>query len=130
MALTAYHDTKGTRYAFFLSFVAAIGGVLFGYDLVIISGVQLFLREQFRLSPAQFGFATSSAILGCILGPSLGAWLCDRLGRKATLLISGVLFAVGAIGSALALNILVFNVFRITGGVGVGLSSLASPMHI
>jgi MFS transporter, SP family, arabinose:H+ symporter len=114
----------------FLSFVAAIGGFLFGYDLVIISGVQLFLRQQFGLSPAQFGFATSSAILGCIMGPSLGAWLCDRIGRKGTLLTSGVLFAVGAIGSALAPNIFAFNLFRITGGVGVGLSSLASPMYI
>ena len=123
-------DSKGTRYAFFLSFVAAIGGFLFGFDLVIISGVQLFLRDQFSLTPAQFGFATSSAILGCILGPSLGAWLCDRIGRKGTLMLSGVLFLIGAIGAGLAPNILVFNLFRIAGGVGVGVSSLASPMYI
>src|SRR5579864_9624530 len=69
----------GGSYAFFVSFVAAFGGFLFGYDLIIISGVQLFIRTQFALSPAQFGFATSSALLGCIAGPSLGAWMCDRL---------------------------------------------------
>ena len=130
MTATNQDVAKGTRYAFFISFVAAIGGFLFGYDLVIISGVQLFLRQQFVLTPAQFGFATSSAILGCIIGPSLGAWLCDRIGRKGTLMLSGVLFLTGAIGAGLAPSILIFNIFRITGGVGVGLSSLASPMYI
>jgi MFS family permease len=70
-------------YAWFVAFVASVGGFLFGYDLVIISGAQIFLRDQFQLSPSQFGFATSSALLGCIAGPSLGAWLCDRLGRKS-----------------------------------------------
>jgi SP family arabinose:H+ symporter-like MFS transporter len=110
--------------------VAAIGAFLYGFDLVIISGVQIFLRQQFTLTPTQYGFATSSAILGCIAGPSLGAWLCDRIGRKTTLMLSGVLFLMGAIGAGLAPNILTFNLFRITGGVGVGLSSLASPMYI
>ena len=92
--------------------------------------MQLFLRQQFELTPTQFGFATSSAILGCIIGPSVGAWLCDRIGRKTTLMVSGLLFLVGAIGAGSALNILMFNIFRIIGGVGVGLSSLASPMYI
>jgi SP family arabinose:H+ symporter-like MFS transporter len=130
LTATSQHVANGARSAFFLSFVAAIGGFLFGYDLVIISGVQLFLRQQFTLTPTQFGFATSSAILGCMMGPSLGAWLCDRIGRKSTLTLSGVLFLMGAIGASLAPNILVFNLFRIMGGVGVGLSSLASPMYI
>ena len=130
MTATSRQVTQGTRYAFFLSFVAAIGAFLYGFDLVIISGVQIFLRQQFTLTPTQYGFATSSAILGCIAGPSLGAWLCDRIGRKTTLMLSGVLFLMGAIGAGLAPNILTFNLFRITGGVGVGLSSLASPMYI
>jgi MFS transporter, SP family, arabinose:H+ symporter len=121
---------RSAGYAFFVSFVAAIGGFLFGYDLIIIAGAQLFIREQFALSPVQFGFATSSGLLGCIVGPALGAWMCDRLGRKVTLLFSGVLFAIGGIGSGFASSILAFNFFRILGGVGVGLSSLASPMYI
>jgi MFS transporter, SP family, arabinose:H+ symporter len=120
----------GRLYAFFISFVAAIGGFLFGYDLVIIGGAQIFLKEQFALSPAELGFATSSAILGCIVGPALSGWLCDRVGRKSTLFVSGLLFAIGAIGAALANTITIFNIFRIVGGVGVGLSSLASPMYI
>jgi SP family arabinose:H+ symporter-like MFS transporter len=117
-------------YAFFVSFVAAIGGFLFGYDLVIIGGAQIFLKQQFALSAAQLGFATSSAILGCIAGPALSAWFCDKIGRKSTLLVSGVLFALGSLGAATAGSIGTFNLFRIVGGVGVGLSSLASPMYI
>ncbi len=117
-------------YAFYIAFVASLGGFLFGYDLVIISGAQIFLRDQFALTPRGFGFATSSAILGCIAGPFLGGWISDRLGRKATLYIAAVLFAIGAIGSALAPDIVVFNIFRILGGIGVGLASLASPMYI
>ncbi len=107
-----------------------MSGLLFGYDLVIISGAQIFLKDQFSLSPSQLGFAVSSAILGCIAGPSLGAWLCDRSGRKTTLIVAGCLFAAGSVGTALATSIATFNVFRIGGGVGVGLSSLAAPMYI
>src|ERR1035441_2366880 len=80
-------------YAFFIAFVAAIAGFLFGYDLVIISGAAIFIKAYFALSPAQFGFAVSSAILGCIAGPFLGAWLCDWIGRKSTLMRSAAPFA-------------------------------------
>ncbi len=123
-------EKAGRSYAFFVSFVASLGGFLFGYDLVIISGAQIFLREQFHLTPAQFGFATSSAILGCIAGPSLGAWLCDWIGRKNALLFSALLFAISAIGAALPRDIATFNAFRIIGGVGVGVASVSSPMYI
>ena len=123
-------EPAGKYYAFLITLVAALGGFLFGYDLVIISGAQLFLRSEFALSPAEFGFATSSAMLGCIAGPFLGAWLCDRLGRRGTLFITGVLFAVGTIGTALPRDITTFNIFRIVGGLGVGLSSIAAPMYI
>jgi sugar porter (SP) family MFS transporter len=117
-------------YVIFVALVASIGGFLFGYDLVIISGAQIFIRDQFQLTPAQFGFATSSALLGCVLGPTLGAWSSDRFGRKATLMFAAALFAGSAIGTALATDITSFNVWRIVGGVGVGLASLASPMYI
>ena len=123
-------DAARRRYAFYIAFVASLGGFLFGYDLVIISGAQIFIRDQFALTPREFGFATSSAILGCIAGPFLGGRISDRLGRKAALYIAASLFAVGAVGTALASNIAIFNVFRILGGVGVGLASLASPMYI
>jgi MFS transporter, SP family, arabinose:H+ symporter len=125
-----YPASPKRGYAFYVAFVASLGGFLFGYDLVIISGAQIFLRAQFALTPRQFGFATSSALLGCIAGPACGAWLCDRMGRKFTLITAAVLFAVSAAGTALANAILIFNIFRVVGGIGVGLASLASPMYL
>src|SRR5262249_61672054 len=96
--LPASGKQAGPGYTYFVAFVAAVGGFLFGYDLLIINGAQIFLRDHFHLTPGELGFATSSAILGCIAGPTLGAYLCDRLGRKSTLIIAAVLFGVGASG--------------------------------
>ena len=110
--------------------VAAMGGFLFGYDLSIISGVMLFLKPEFGLTPDQVGLAIGSALLGCMAGPILGGTLSDRWGRKPTLIFAGLLFAVDAIGTALPTNIFQFDLFRFLGGVGVGLASVVSPMFI
>ncbi|MBI2842845.1 MAG: sugar porter family MFS transporter [Armatimonadetes bacterium] len=120
----------GRGYTFFIAFVAAIGGFLFGYDTAIIAPAQLFLQKHFNLSPEQLGFAVSVLLLGCIAGPILGAGLCDRLGRKSVLFLSGILFIVGAIGTAVTNSIVVFDIFRFVGGLGLGFASLASPMYI
>ena len=122
--------TKRGVYAFAISFVAAVGGFLFGFDLSVMGAANLYLREQFQLSDAQFGFTTGSATLGCIVGPFLGAWLCDAAGRKRTMIVACGLLAVSAVFTATAGDIVTFNVFRIVGGVGVGLCSIASPMYI
>ena len=81
--------------------VAAVGGFLFGYDLSIISGAMLYIKPEFGLDPDQVGYAMGSALLGCMAGPLLGGVLSDRWGRKPTLIFAGLLFAAGAIGSAL-----------------------------
>ena len=117
-------------YPILISFVAAIGGFLFGYDLVVISGAQLYLEDYFQLDESGLGFATASTMVGCMIGPVIGMWMCDRWGRKMTLIFSAVLLAVGTVGTALPRDIVTFNVFRIVGGVGVGLASIASPMYI
>jgi len=117
-------------YVFLVAFVAAFGGFLFGYDLMIMSGAQLFLKEHFHLSAEMYGFSNSSAMLGCMAGPFLGAWLCDWLGRKGTLFVAAFLFAASVMGTALPKDIVTFNIFRILGGVGVGLASIASPMYL
>ena len=126
-------------YARFISFVAAIGGFLFGFDLGMIGAANIYLKDQFRLDNAQLGLVTGSAVLGCILGPFVGAWLCDAIGRKSTMIAASVLLAVSAVvtavpdmlpGMSVGATILVFNVFRAVGGLGVGLCSIASPMYI
>ena len=82
--------------------MAAVGGFLFGYDLSIISGVKLYIEDEFGLGPDGVGFAMASALLGCMAGPMLGGMLSDRWGRKPTLIFAGLLFAMGSIGSATA----------------------------
>lgn len=125
--------------AFALAFVAAIGGLLFGYDLGLIGAANVYLRDQFHLSDAEFGFATASAVLGCVIGPTVGFWICDAISRKRTMLVASLLLAISALFTAIpdiftdgsrdaTLNS--FNFFRFVGGLGVGLCSVASPMYI
>src|SRR3990172_11175982 len=83
--------------AFGLAFVAAIGGFLFGFDLGLIVAANIYLRDQFHLSDAEFGFATASAVLGCVIGPAFGFWLCDAISRKRTMLIDALLLAISAV---------------------------------
>jgi SP family arabinose:H+ symporter-like MFS transporter len=121
---------NGSAYIFCIAFVASVGGFLFGYDLAVMGVANQYLKTQFQLSDSWYGFTTASATLGCAAGPFLGAWLCDRIGRRNTLLWASFLLALGALLTALPRDIVTFNVFRIVGGVGVGLCSIASPMYI
>jgi MFS transporter, SP family, arabinose:H+ symporter len=121
---------SGNLYVVFVSFIASIGGFLFGYDLAIITGANTIMRDQFNLSPSAYSFATASVALGCMTGPFLGAWLCDKIGRKMTMICGALLLAVNSVMTAAASDMTIFNTFRIIGGVGVGLCSMASPMYI
>lgn len=118
------------RFSLRIAMVASLGGFLFGYDLAIVSGANLYLKEAFQLTPAQFGFATGSAALGCLIGPFLGLWMCDALGRVRTMAVACVLLGISAVLTAIPNDMTTFNVFRIIGGVGVGLCSVASPLYI
>ncbi|WP_341837517.1 sugar porter family MFS transporter [Chitinophaga pollutisoli] len=117
-------------YIYKIALVASIGGFLFGYDLVIISGALPFLEADFGLSPAMKGFAVSSAILGAISGPLVGLWCADRLGRRKTMMLASFFFMISAIGSGLALGIWDFALWRFLGGVGIGLAMMSSPIYI
>ncbi len=122
--------THSSVYAFAISFVAAVGGFLFGFDLSVVCAANLYLRDAFQLTPSAMGFATGSAALGCIMGPFLGAWMCDAIGRTRTMIVACLLLGIGSLMTAIPPSIAVFNIFRIVGGVGVGLCSVASPMYI
>ncbi len=121
---------RGSFYVRRVAFVAAIGGFLFGYDLGVIGAAIPYLKDQFGLSGVTLGFATGSAVLGCLLGPFLGGWLCDTIGRKRTMIVASLLLALSALLTAIPEDIVVFNFFRAIGGLGVGLCSIASPMFI
>ena len=121
---------KRIRYVYAIAFTASVGGFLFGYDLSCIGAANIFLKQQFHLDPAALGFTTASAALGCMVGPVWGGWLCDAIGRERTMIVAAVLLAIGSIMTAMAQSVVVFNIFRILGGVGVGLCSVASPMYL
>lgn len=113
--------------------VAAMGGLLFGYDWVVIGGAKPFYEPYFGITdatPFLRGLAQSSALFGCLIGAVLSGIISDKSGRKRLLILSGLLFTVSAVGTAFAGNFLFFNVFRIIGGIGIGLASNLSPMYI
>lgn len=113
-----------------LTLVVALGGLLFGYDTGVISGATEALQSYFQLTPARLGFAAASALIGCVFG-SLGAgYLSSRYGRKGALIMAAVLFLISAVGSALAGSYWSFVIYRIIGGLGVGIASMVSPMYI
>jgi len=113
--------------------VAAMGGLLFGYDWVVIGGAKPFYEPYFGITdatPLLRGLAQSSALFGCLVGAVLSGIISDKSGRKRLLILSGLLFTVSAVGTALAKNFVFFNAFRIIGGIGIGLASNLSPMYI
>jgi sugar porter (SP) family MFS transporter len=123
-------EEKNNGYLLIISVVAALGGLLFGFDTAVISGVIPFIKVQFLLSGSEVGWIVSSLILGCIVGVMLAGEPADRYGRKIVLFAAALLFVVSAIGSALAQNISMFVIFRFIGGFGVGMASMISPMYI
>ncbi len=119
-----------TTYVLVVTLVAALGGLLFGYDTGVINGAIGPLKAYFSLNPRQEGWAMGCALLGCALG-ALGAGpFSDRFGRKKALVVSAVLFFISAVGTALPRTLTTFILFRILGGLGVGAASMISPMYI
>ncbi len=156
-----------TSYLALVCLVAALGGLLFGYDTAVIAGAIGFLKDHFRLTPLLVGWAASCALLGCVLGVCVAGFFSDGLGRKKTLVLAGLLFLASAVGTArpewfvpaddagsyaralawlgglmtrwfgtptdgtaVPAAFVIFVLFRILGGVGVGVASMASPMYI
>jgi len=118
-------------YIWLISAVAALGGLLFGWDWVVIGGAKPFFQRYFQLtSEAQIGWANSCALIGCLVGALLAGALSDKFGRKRLLVLSAFLFAVTSLGNALAGSFSVFIFWRMLGGVGIGLASNLSPMYI
>ena len=142
------NGSKG--YVFIITLIATIGGLLFGYDTAVISGAVDSLKSYFHLNPEVFGeMATfyhgatvSSALIGCIIGSALSGLFASGLGRKKSLLLAAILFMVASLGAAYpevlffqkgdsSLSVLIaFNIYRILGGIGVGLASAICPMYI
>jgi len=119
-----------TLYVLLASIVAATSGLLFGFDIAVINGAILFLRQQFGLGEVETELAASSLLVGCVFGASFAGSLSDRFGRRRTLVISAVLFGLSAVGAALPRNLAEFVAARFAGGLAIGMASLLAPLYI
>jgi SP family arabinose:H+ symporter-like MFS transporter len=117
-------------YVIYVSVVAALGGLLFGFDTAIIAGAARFLKERFALSAFGEGLAVSIVLVGCMAGAAIAGTVSDRLGRRRFMFISAVLFFISALGCAIPQNLLQFLVFRFVGGLAIGSASIVSPLYI
>lgn len=124
------NTTINIRYILTISFISALGGLLFGFDISVISGALPFITPYFDLSEWGKGFAVSSLYLGCMAGCIIAGRVSARYGRKPGLILSALLFAISAIAVAFSHNLTWFILFRIVGGLGVGMASMLSPMYI
>jgi sugar porter (SP) family MFS transporter len=118
------------RFIILVSLVATLGGLLFGYDTAVISGVIGYLTKHFELSTMQQGWAVACTLIGCIAGAGIAGISSDRFGRKKMLILSAVLFSVSAFWSALPRTLHEFVIARMIGGLGVGMASMLSPLYI
>lgn len=118
------------KYVMLCCTVAAFGGLLMGYDSSIISGAIEPLSEYFKLTPAETGWAVSNILLGSLAGCFIAPKLTDRLGRKKSLAVTALLFTVSVFGTAVAHNFTVFVLFRIIGGLAIGLAAVISPIYL
>ncbi len=132
MEATSKSETRKYNFAYIVRIccIAALGGILLGYDTAVISGAIGPIRDYFALTPAQTGWAVSSVVLGSILGAVGAGWVSLKYGRRNTLFIAAILFIISAIGSALATTFTFYTVLRIVGGVAVGLACVVSPMYM
>ena len=123
-------NSKG--YIYFICLVSAMGGLLFGYDWVVIGGAKPFYELYFGIdgSPLLQGVAMTTALIGCLVGAMVAGAAADRYGRKPLLITAAVLFTVSAIATGLFNDFILFNIARFIGGVGIGVASALSPMYI
>ncbi|HYE58922.1 MAG TPA: sugar porter family MFS transporter [Rhodothermales bacterium] len=122
--------TTHTGYLLGITLVAALGGLLFGFDTAVIAGTIPFITQYFGLSEAMLGWAVSSMLLGCMAGTLVAGSLADRYGRKPVLIGTAVFFFISAVGSAVPTTLTTFVAARMLGGLAVGTASMLSPVYI
>jgi len=123
-------NKSGNRYVYALAIIASLGGFLFGYDTAVISGTIKFVSSQYQLDATGTGWYVSSALLGCILGVSVAGILSDQYGRKKVLILSALFFGISAIGCVFATGFTDLVIYRLVGGLGIGVASMLSPLYI
>lgn len=121
---------KQTKYLYWITFIAINGGLLFGLNMAGISGANEMIRGEFNLTDSGLGFVAALLTIGCLLGALFTGNLADTYGRKKVMIITAILYIISALGCALAPNIILLNLFRLTSGLAVGATSVVAPMYI
>jgi SP family arabinose:H+ symporter-like MFS transporter len=121
---------KSKAFVVYVTVVAALGGLLFGFDTAIIAGAVRFLKDQFSLDAFGEGLAVSIVLVGCMFGAAIAGAVSDRIGRRRFLLVSAVLFFLSGLGCAIPQNLPQFLIFRFIGGLAIGSASIVSPLYI
>ena len=129
MSNSAQVSAKASSLVIRSAIVAAVGGLIFGFDTAVISGANAALKVQFNLDDGGLGATVAIATVGTIIGALIGGRSADRFGRRKLLFFIGILYVLGALGTALAPSHLVLMIFRFVGGLGVGLSSVCAPIY-
>lgn len=129
MSNSAQVSAKASSLVIRSAIVAAVGGLIFGFDTAVISGANAALKKQFHLDDGGLGATVAIATVGTIIGALIGGRSADRFGRRKLLFFIGILYVLGALGTALAPSHLVLMIFRFIGGIGVGLSSVCAPIY-
>ena len=129
MSNSAQASAKASSLVIRSAIVAAVGGLIFGFDTAVISGANAALKVQFNLDDGGLGATVAIATVGTIIGALIGGRSADRFGRRKLLFFIGILYVLGALGTALAPSHLVLMIFRFVGGIGVGLSSVCAPIY-
>ncbi len=127
---TTQDDNKLQRRAIGLAVSAAVGGFLFGFDSSVINGAVSAIQGRFELSETLIGFAVASALLGCALGAYLAGRIADRIGRRWTMIIGAGFFFISAFGSGYAFSVWDLTIWRVIGGLGIGIASVVAPAYI
>ena len=118
------------KYTILISIVAALGGLLFGFDTAVIAGALQYLKPLFQLNDAQIGLVVAAASLGCIPGALFAGRLADRFGRKRLMIVTSILYIIAAIGSGIASSYDQLVMYRLVGGVAIGMASTLAPIYI
>ena len=123
-------NSNWKHFVYLATAISALGGMLFGYDIGVISGAILFIKKEFSLSPGMEEIVVSSVLLGSLIGAAAGGVLADKLGRRRLLIATAIVFGLGAIGAALANGVVFLIVARVVAGIAIGVASFVAPLYI